>query len=106
MGVQDVNDSNDFCPECETDLDRRTGICPACRWDPLLVPGMLTRRNVRPDDMSLTERYRGTPYDFSMPVEMAEGHAGMSRGRAFVIVGLVASVGLYGTAFAVLSGSL
>ena len=26
---------NAYCPECETELDITTGICPACRWDPM-----------------------------------------------------------------------
>jgi hypothetical protein len=97
---------NDYCPECETDLDRQTGICPACRWDPLLTPNVRTIQTTRPADMSLTERYRGTPYDFSMPIEMTTGNAGVSRGRTFVIVGLVGAASLYGVLFAVMSGSL
>jgi hypothetical protein len=94
---------NAYCPECETDLDPGTGICPACRWDPLLAPGQITRRNVRPPEMSLTERYRGTPYGLALQSEAvgdpASMSSGVSRGRIFVIVGLVASVALYGVVF-------
>src|SRR5688572_18187142 len=28
---------NTYCPECETELDQTTGVCPACRWDPYLI---------------------------------------------------------------------
>jgi hypothetical protein len=95
---------NDYCPECETDLDPATGICPACRWDPLLSPGAITRRNVRPSDMSLSERYRGTPYGLAVEPELLMGAAqasgGISRGRLFVIGGLVLSVVIYGAVLA------
>lgn len=94
---------NAYCPECETDLDPGTGICPACRWDPLLSPGALTRRNMRPAEMSLTERYRGTPYGLALDPEVLGGPAaatGISRGRVFVIGGLVLSVCIYGLVLA------
>jgi hypothetical protein len=94
---------NAYCPECETDLDPGTGICPACRWDPLLSPGALTRRNVRPQDMSLSERYRGTPYGLALEPEILSGPVattGVSRGRVFVIGGLILSVCIYGLVLA------
>jgi hypothetical protein len=95
---------NAYCPECETDLDPGTGICPACRWDPLMSPGTLTRRNVRPAEMSLSERYRGTPYGLAIESDVfgegAQASVGVSKGRVLVIAGLVLSVGIYGVVLA------
>jgi hypothetical protein len=90
---------NAYCPECETELDQSTGICPACRWDPLLSAGP-TRTPVTPQ-MSLTERYRGTEYDASIQMA-AETSSGLSRGRTFLIVTLLAMAALYAAVFAVL----
>jgi hypothetical protein len=87
---------NAYCPECETDLDPSTGICPACRWDPLISTSIRSVRIEQEPGMSLTERYRGTAYDFSLQSEMAGSHEGISRGRAFVIAGLVAAATVYG----------
>ena len=87
---------NAYCPECETDLDPSTGICPACRWDPLISTAVRDVSTVQQPEMSLTERYRGTQYDFSLQSAMVSSHQGVSRGRAFVIVGLIAAVSLYG----------
>lgn len=87
---------NAYCPECETELDVSTGICPACRWDPMTI-----RPSVRPvqdpPGMTLTERYRGTRFDVSMQQAAVEDNSG-SRGRAFILVSLVAAVFLYGGA--------
>lgn len=82
-----------YCPKCETELDQATGICPACRWDPIVA----SRQAVRVDEpeVSLTERYRGTRYEFSSGIA-AERGSSMSRGRTFVVVGLLAAAGLYG----------
>ena len=88
---------NAYCPECETELDVTTGICPACRWDPLTVRPDVTPVDQEPE-MSLTERYRGTEYDVQLAQAAMSENSGVSRGRAFVIVGLVAAVGLYGAA--------
>ena len=93
---------NAYCPECETDLDPSTGICPACRWDPLISTSLRSVR-IEPDaGMSLTERYRGTPYDLSLQSEMAGSHASVSRGRVFVIAGLVAAATIYGLMLSVM----
>jgi hypothetical protein len=83
-----------YCPECETDLDQTTGICPACRWDPVIAA---TTRPVRAPEagLSLTERYRGTRYDISAEDAVVRS-SGVSRGRSFVIVTLVAGVAFYG----------
>lgn len=86
---------NAYCPECETELDITTGICPACRWDP-----MVTRTVVEPSsepdyEVSLTERYRGTNFDISTQQAAVEG-THVSRGRAFVLLALAAGVVLYG----------
>lgn len=85
-----------YCPECETDLDPSTGICPACHWDPLISTDVRTVRATQHPEMSLTERYRGTQYDFMLQSEMAGSPAGVSRGRLFVLVGLVAAGTVYG----------
>lgn len=84
-----------YCPKCETDLDPSTGICPACRWDPRISTDVEAIRTVEPE-MSLTERYRGTQYDLALQGAIASSHQGVSRGRAFVIVGLIAVVSIYG----------
>ncbi len=88
---------NAYCPECETELDQNTGICPACRWDPTAVA--LSVENKTDDrEVSLTERYRGTQYDISLEQAAFNDATAVSRGRAFVLVGLVAGVALYGVA--------
>ena len=87
---------NAYCPECETELDVTTGICPACRWDPM-VARTIAEPIARSDapEMSLTERYRGTRFDISsQQAAVQESH--VSRGRAFVLIALVAGVFLYG----------
>ena len=84
---------NAYCPECETELDVTTGICPACRWDPMVARATVTRHSE--PEMSLTERYRGTGFDIAERQAVMESH-GVSRGRAFVLVALVAGVFLYG----------
>mgnify|MGYP001552408895 CR=1 FL=1 len=86
---------NAYCPECETELDVTTGICPACRWDPLTVKP--TVRPVEDDGMSLTERYRGTRFDVTSQQAAVEDNVG-SRGRLFIVMSLVAAIGLYGGA--------
>lgn len=87
---------NAYCPECETELNVNTGICPACRWDPMVI-----RPTIRPVEdasgLSLTERYRGTRFDVSTHQAAVEDNSG-SRGRTFIIVSLVAAVFLYGGA--------
>jgi hypothetical protein len=85
---------NAYCPECETELDITTGICPACRWDPLVARTIAAPRDDRPE-MSLTERYRGSSYDITLQQATFE-EAHFSRGRAFVLIGLAAAVFLYG----------
>jgi hypothetical protein len=86
---------NAYCPECETELDVATGICPACRWDPMMARPTATPEEAEPE-VSLTERYRGTRYDITLQQAMAGDHSGVSRGRAFVLVALAAAVALYG----------
>lgn len=88
---------NAYCPECETDLDQATGICPACRWDPraVLAPAPVVQ------ELSLTERYRGTGYDLN-PQGLVMQQSHISRGRAFVIMALVAVAALYGVVLALL----
>ncbi len=86
---------NAYCPECETELDITTGICPACRWDPMVARTVTATRTEPERELSLTERYRGTRFAVSQEqLAMEEGHN--SRGRTFVVVGLVAAVFLYG----------
>lgn len=87
---------NAYCPECETELDVTTGICPACRWDPLMARATAIEQEETDREISLTERYRGTNFDVSMHSAAMDEQAGFSRGRAFVLVGLVAGVALYG----------
>ncbi len=85
---------NAYCPECETELDQATGICPACRWDPIVAQTIVAPREEEPE-MSLTERYRGTRYDVS--AHTATEHAPVvPRSRAVILVALVAGAGVYG----------
>ena len=85
---------NAYCPECETELDITTGICPACRWDPMATRPVteLTREYQR--ELSLTERYSGTRFDLQQQATMDSHH--VSRGRAIVLMALAAGVFLYG----------
>ena len=85
---------NAYCPECETELDVTTGICPACRWDPLVARTVTAAKEAEPE-MSLTERYRGTNFDITLE-QAAIDDRHVSRGRAFVLIALVAGVVLYG----------
>jgi hypothetical protein len=89
---------NAYCPECETELDQSTGICPACRWDPLISTQFAAVEPVEPE-LSLTERYRGTSFDISA-LEVAERDNSVSRGRAFVLVSLICGAALYGVVLA------
>ncbi|MFN8623252.1 MAG: hypothetical protein U0869_21145 [Chloroflexota bacterium] len=86
-----------FCPNCETQLDDATGICPACRWDPLDVPPPAAAE----PEMSLMERYRGTQYDtqLTMAPAMAEQarHGGpTAKARLILLAGVLALVAIYG----------
>ena len=86
---------NAYCPECETELDQATGICPACRWDPMVAHVAAVAQDNEPG-LSLTERYRGTRFNVMNEQVTMQEQAGFSKGRAVVIVGLVAGVILYG----------
>ncbi len=58
----------------------------------------VARPAVEPErEISLTERYRGTSY-VDMQQAAVDSQPHVSRGRSFVIVALVAAVGLYGAA--------
>jgi hypothetical protein len=83
-----------YCPQCETDLDPATGICPACRWDPYLAATLQPSVAEPQEELSLTERYRGTRYDVSVQ-EAAARQSSVSRGRAFVLLSLTLGAGLY-----------
>jgi hypothetical protein len=90
---------NAYCPECETELDASSGICPACRRDPRASIAPAARpAPVR--EMSLTERYRGTDYDIR--VQHIAADANDTRGRMFVLVGLAAAAGLSAVAMSAL----
>jgi hypothetical protein len=98
---------NAYCPECETDLDGATGICPACRWDPqgaVETSGYRVVRTTHSPEMSLTERYRGTAYDFSLLSQAVEPRASVSRARSLVIIGLAGAAVLYGIILTVMIG--
>jgi hypothetical protein len=91
---------NAYCPDCETELDQATGICPACRWDPLLGTAAAPVASSQPQ-ASLTEQYRGTEFDMSSQL-VASRNGNVSRGRTFVIIGLLVAAGLYGIVLGVL----
>ena len=52
--------------------------------------------------VALTERYRGTEFDTQWHTAAVGRNTGISRGRAFVVVGLLAAAGLYGIVLGVL----
>lgn len=86
-----------FCPHCETQLDEATGICPACRWDPLAEPPPAPAAT----EQSLMERYRGTQYDsqLAMAALMTERRrsAGPTpKAKLALLVGVLVLFGLYG----------
>ena len=76
---------NAYCPECETDLDDNTGICPACRWDPRAATDVRTFSATKPPEMSLTERYRGTAYDFVLQSGAASHQAGIQLFNTYIV---------------------
>jgi len=86
---------NAYCPDCETELDQATGICPACRWDPMIARTSAVSQ-FQEQELSLTERYRGTEFDITLEQMSMHERSGVSRGRAFVVVALVFGVALYG----------
>ena len=86
---------NAYCPECETELDITTGICPACRWDPMVARTLQEPLQQQEPEMSLTERYRGTRFDVASQQAAVQDHH-VSRGRVFVLVARTAGVFLYG----------
>lgn len=85
-----------FCPHCETQLDEATGICPACRWDPLDEPPPTAAA----PEPSLMERYRGTEYDSleAMGPTMAERRrtGPTTKAKMLMLAGVLTLVGLYG----------
>lgn len=91
---------NTYCPECETELDQASGICPACRWDPYVVAPKPTR--LPKGEGSISDRYRGTPYDSQWQVAAAGHGTGVSRARVFVISAMLAVAGFYGVVLTVL----
>jgi hypothetical protein len=94
---------NTYCPECETELDQTTGVCPACRWDPYLMAPKPTK--VQKFEGSISDRYRGTPYDSQWQVAAAaQSGSGISRARVFVITMMLAVAAFYGVILAVIGG--
>lgn len=79
------------CPDCETELDQSSGICPACRWDPILS---IQQPELPELPTSLTERYRGSELDSGWSSTTVRGST-VSRGRALVILGLLGLVAMY-----------
>jgi hypothetical protein len=77
------------CPQCETELDQASGICPACRWD-----GSQVATPTNPsDDESYTDRYRGTAYHHQMTFQSAPSD-GAARTRIALVVALIGIVGI------------
>ena len=85
-----------FCPHCETQLDDATGICPACRWDPLDVPPPAPAE----PELSLMDRYRGTQYDSEAAASLAllerRPTGPTTKARLVLLAGVLALVGIYG----------
>ena len=90
-----------FCPHCETQLDEATGICPACRWDPLDVPPAAPPE----PEVSLMERYRGTEYDTqqaatSAMVDQRRTSGPTTKAKVLLLIGVLILFGLYGGIYA------
>jgi len=89
-----------FCPHCETQLDEATGICPACRWDPLDAPPPAAAEA----KMSLMERYRGTEYDSQMTTARAmverRSSGPTTKVKLLMLGGVFVLFGLYGGMYA------
>ena len=85
-----------FCPHCETQLDDATGICPACRWDPLDAPPPAAAL----PEQSLMERYRGTGYDSlraMAPALVVRPRWGRTtKVKMLLLAGVLTLFGLYG----------
>ena len=85
-----------FCPHCETQLDEATGICPACRWDPLELPPPAAPT----PQLSLMERYRGTEYESQvvtaqmMAPRRPQGPT--AKVKLLMLAGVLVLIGLYG----------
>ncbi len=77
------------CPQCETELDQASGICPACRWDASQVATPADPS----DDESYTDRYRGTAHHHQMAFRSAT-NAGTARTRIVLVVALVGILGI------------
>jgi hypothetical protein len=79
------------CPDCETQLDQHSGICPACRWDPIL--------SVEPiygyePESALAERYDVSDLVANWSTAAAS-RSPISRSRAVILFGLVSMATLY-----------
>jgi hypothetical protein len=85
--------STTACPQCETELDQASGICPACRWDAALA-SHVTATAPTEDDVSFSERYRGTEYHHLMAT-INESEEGPGRTRLLLVVGLFGILGLF-----------
>lgn len=86
------------CPDCETKLDQHSGICPACRWDPILSFGPLYGAE---SDENLADRYTSADLDAGWLTATAT-RSPISRSRAIILMGLVAMATLYGIVLSVL----
>lgn len=80
------------CPECETELDQVSGVCPACRWDTSRVAAPVDSQDAA--DETYTDRYRGTAHHHQMSFGEANDE-GTMRARAFLIVAMVGLLGLF-----------
>lgn len=92
---------NPYCPLCETDLDPATATCPACRWQDAAVLSVARPSAAR---VSLVERYRGTEWDTtaSMAAVRVQRGQGIPKGRAVLVMGVLAVGGIYGFIMAVM----
>jgi hypothetical protein len=48
------------CPECETELNQHTGVCPACSWERSSYVAQVAPDTQ--DEGSYSERYNGTSH--------------------------------------------
>jgi hypothetical protein len=78
------------CPMCASTVDATEALCSDCGWS---VPYLVRRPAPTARAISYAERYRGTPYQAPQAsIALADG--GIAKGRAFVSVALVTTLGL------------
>ena len=85
------------CLKCATRPDPATGLCPRCH-PPFTSRPMSSRR--AGFEVSFSERYRGTEFE-GPRMTLAIRRPSPARGRAFVVLAALATIGTYLAAIAI-----